>query len=425
MTVGVATAADVESVVSRSPGRGVVPPHLGLVQRLVLPADLAEDTPVWGLPPEAFRATPAGVVRALVHASRREAAILGALLQPPRPRVRARIHRVPAPAHRDGAVGRVLRLATDGVVVQSGSRAGARSLFDVLLEDAGLRPGHVRLRPTRGGGVVAVVGTAGMRAMFRIGTAGAASDPTRGFAALEVLEAHGTGLAPRPLRHGGRDGLRWTLERWLPGRVGASLDHAQVELLAATWAELPGAPGPATAEVGDLVRIALLVPHHTPEIRRVLADVGPPRLPGVLRHGDLWAGNVLSENGGLTGVVDWGAWHPAGTPGADLLHLVALLHRRRGESLGTLWRREPWRWPSFRRLVGPVLDARDVTVTSEVLEHIGVAWWATAVAGTLDRLPHRVFDEEWIRENVTSVLRTRWAAGGGGTGAPPGGTDRP
>ena len=28
----------------------------------------------------------------------------------------------------------------------------------------------------------------------------------------------------------------------------------------------------------------------TPELRRVMSDLGPSRLPGMMRHGDLWAG---------------------------------------------------------------------------------------------------------------------------------------
>lgn len=381
------------------------PRPASVLHHLLQPMDGTVDGRVWGLPPDAFVATPTGVLRALRQAGCRELAILGARVRPPRPHARRRIHRWPAPGQRGGTVGRVLRVATDGVVLQVGGHPGSHALLDVLLADAGVANGHVRLRPTRGGGVVAAVKVRGVRAMLRVGTSGASSDPTVGYRALEVLDGQRVGLIPRPLRHGARDGLRWTLERWLPGRVGVPLDQDQVDLLGAVWAGMPAADGPATAEVGDLLRIALLVPSQTRALRRMMAAVGPPRLPGVLRHGDLWSGNVLVDRGAVAGVVDWGSWSPAGTPGADLLHLVALLHRRRGESLGALWCREPWTWPAFRRLVGPALSAQDVAVTPEVLEHIGVAWWATAVAGTLDRLPHRAYDDGWVHDNVTSVLQ--------------------
>lgn len=377
-------------------------------ERLLSPLDGDADARVWRIRPEDFRATPAGVVRALVHAGRREAAVVGMRLHPPRSHPYPRVHRWPAPEGRAGAVGRAVRAATGGIVVQLSARPSTHCLLDTVLADAGVRGTDVRLRPTRGGGVVAAVDTDDGPAMLRIGTTGASADPLGAFHALELLRDRGMDLVPAPLRSGEQPGTRWTLERRVPGRPARRLDRTQVELLASTWATMPPAPGPARAVVGDLVRIALLVPEHSRPLRHVMAQVGPPSLPGVLRHGDLWSGNVLVAGGRVTGVVDWGAWHGSGTPGADLLHLYAMLHRRAGESLGALWCREPWTWSGFRRLVMPVLEARDVPATPAVLEHIGISWWAAAVAGTLDRLPHRAFDGDWVRDNVTAVLRTRW-----------------
>ena len=376
--------------------------------RLLLPAEARAEVRVHGLQPEPFDGTPAGMARVLVHAGRREMAVARVRLRPPRSHAYPRVQRWPAPTRRDGAIARVVRAAAGGVVVQVAARPGTRSLLDVLLVDAGVRGGDVRLQSTREGGVVAAVDTVDGPAILRVGTIGASSDPVTALRALELLTDGALGLAPRPLRDGQIGRLRWTVERRLPGRPARRLDRGQVARLASVWTELPASPGPARAVVGDLVRIALLVPRHTRHIRNLMAQIGPPRLPGVLRHGDLWHGNVLVEDGCVTGVIDWGSWHRFGTPGADLLHLVALLDRRRGETLGALWCREPWTWPDFRRLVTPMLDAHGVTPTPEVLEHIGLAWWASAVAGTLTRLPRRAYDEAWLGDNVTAVLRTRW-----------------
>jgi hypothetical protein len=39
-----------------------------------------------------------------------------------------------------------------------------------------------------------------------------------------------------------------------------------------------------------------------------------------------------------------------------------------------------------------------------VLDAVGIAWWASEVAGTLARLPHRAADPSWLRSNVDAVL---------------------
>jgi hypothetical protein len=124
-----------------------------------------------------------------------------------------------------------------------------------------------------------------------------------------------------------------------------------------------------------------------------------------MRHGDLWAGNLLVERGVLRGVVDWDAWHPAAVPGTDLLHLLAMQEAvRRGRSLGELWRERPWEWAAFRQLTGGYWRALGLAPNRDVREAVAWAWWANQVACSLARLPELAMDEQWLRRNVEVVL---------------------
>ena len=363
MTVGIAPPGNRFASVARG-GPDVGPAVGGTLGRLLRPAEAGEDDRVWTVDPQAVEATPAGIARVLVHAGRRELSAAAVRLWPPSSHPYSQVRRWPAPGRHAGLVGAAVHAVAGGIIVQFGARSSVPSLLDVVVEDSGTQGARLRLRPTREGGVVAPVATADGPAMLRVGIVGAASDPVRAFRALEVVRGRVADLAPRPIGMGQRGQLRWTLEQRLPGRVARRLDADQLARLAAAWTDLPAAPGPAKAVVTDLLRIALLVPRHTSHVRHVLAHLGPPTVPGVARHGDLWHGNVLVDDGCLVGVVDWGSWHPAGFPGTDLLHLFAMAHRRRGESLGALWLRRPWTWPDFVRLVGPTLRDLDVDVGS-------------------------------------------------------------
>jgi hypothetical protein len=128
-------------------------------------------------------------------------------------------------------------------------------------------------------------------------------------------------------------------------------------------------------------------------------------LPAIVRHGDLWAGNLLVARGTLAGVVDWDAWHPAGIPGADLVQLLGTESRRDArQALGVSVSSRPWRRAELAPAVRVYLDAMGIRADDDVLELAGIAWWAAEVHGTITRLPHRAADEVWLEANVDGVL---------------------
>jgi aminoglycoside phosphotransferase (APT) family kinase protein len=123
-----------------------------------------------------------------------------------------------------------------------------------------------------------------------------------------------------------------------------------------------------------------------------------------MRHGDLWSGNLLVEGGGLSGMLDWDAWHPAGAPGADLFHLAAtevgLRNRRPMGRMahGRVWRQEEFDWTdSYFRALGLNPDPNQ-------LDAIGTAWWAGQAANSVRRDPDLAVDARWVSDNVEAVL---------------------
>src|SRR5438093_11880125 len=125
------------------------------------------------------------------------------------------------------------------------------------------------------------------------------------------------------------------------GRAGLALATQVLDLSL----RLPIVDGPPSAFLADLEAIGARLPVARGSLGRLRAAVGPvvASLPSVLRHGDLWAGNLLVERGALRGLVDWDAWHPAAVPGTDLLHLLAMEEVvLSGRSLGEVWLRRPW-----------------------------------------------------------------------------------
>jgi hypothetical protein len=211
---------------------------------------------------------------------------------------------------------------------------------------------------------------------------------------------------PRLLGRGHTAGVSWTAESRLVGRRPRLLTPRLLAEVTRFCATLPSSAEPPTALLVDLERMATLLPDRA-EAVRVLIERTASALsgkPSVLRHGDLWSGNLLCDGGALTGIIDWDAWHPRGVPGADLVQLLGTEHRiRRHLALGAAWRERPWRsveeasWLAYWR-------ALELKPSFEVLDLAGLAWWAAEVAGTLRRLPHRAADERWLAANVDLVL---------------------
>jgi aminoglycoside phosphotransferase (APT) family kinase protein len=177
--------------------------------------------------------------------------------------------------------------------------------------------------------------------------------------------------------------------------------------VAQVCARFPPAEGPPTAPLDDLLGAADRLPERAAALRRLSSDLAVTlaELPGILRHGDLWSGNLLVDRRWLSGLIDWDAAHPAGVPGADLLQLVATDARRRAhQDLGQAFRACPWRSDAYRVVTADYWPALQVSPHGGMIEAAGIAWWGAEVHHTLVRLPHRAADERWIARNVDAVL---------------------
>jgi hypothetical protein len=311
-----------------------------------------------------------------------------------------RVHRIPPQALGGGRARNALRSFLLGGAVAELGRATVPRILDVAATAADLRLGE-RLHLSAGGSVIVRVEARGTPAIFRVGVAGAPGDPERGAEALAHLAAIDMPV-PRLLATGTTVGASWSLETALGGQRPDALSLELFRHIAKLWAAMPAGNGPPAAPRRDLEALAALLPDRADLFRRLGESVRAPlrSLPSTMRHGDLWVGNLLVDDGRLTGIVDWDAWDPGAVPGADLLHLHAT-SRRIAErcQLGDVFARRPWRDEAFRAtLRGPAAE-----VPAEVL---AVAWWAGEVRGTVSRHPARAADERWLAVNVDAVLRT-------------------
>jgi Phosphotransferase enzyme family len=385
--------------------RGIVveaPPDWSLA-RAALEADA--DVVVWGRLPE----PPAPLAEAAGRAARRELALrtLGRRLHS-RQRMVA-VNRLAPRRLRPGRVRSALRTALrSGALVEVSAPPGGARILDAVAEAAGVTPS--RALHAGSGGVLLVEGRLpdGTGAILRIARAGAGRDPGELVGTLELLAGGTVLFTPRLHAHGHTAGASWTAERALSGRTPGRVTDSLIRQVAEVCAAFPRGDGPPTAAAEDLAAVQTLLPGRAALIGRLAAHLATPLegLPSILRHGDLWAGNVLVDpSGSLSGLVDWDAAHPAAVPGADLLQLVATEFRRAARlSLGSAFLAKPWRFASFARATADYWPRLGIKPNQAELEAVGAAWWATEVHGTLARLPHRASDARWVETNVDAVL---------------------
>jgi Phosphotransferase enzyme family len=361
---------------------------------------------VWGRRPEA----PAPLASAVRRAGLREIALgtMGRRL-PSGWRVAA-VHRLPPRQLRAGRLRESVRAAVRGgaLVELSSPPAGARVL-DAVAEAAGVRLSR-RAFHAGTGGVMLVPGLLadGAGAVLRVSRVGAAGDPAAVADTLERLSRDGVPLTPRLHARGHTAGASWLAERALPGRRPTRLTSSLTRQVADVCSSFPRRDGPPTATAADLSGIASGLSERAGALGTLASEIADTlqALPSILRHGDLWAGNLLVDGSGkLCGLVDWDAAHPAAVPGADLLQLVATAFRRRARlALGPAFLARPWRLAEFERAAARYWSVLGIRPDESVLDAVGVAWWATEVHGTLARLPHRAADEAWVETNVDRVL---------------------
>jgi hypothetical protein len=367
--------------------------------------DPQADAVVWGRMPDR---TPS-VRQAARTAAAREATLRTIGRRVPSRLRLVRIHRLaPRRLQAGGLRGRVRAAVRGGALVElSGMPAGNRVL-DRVLEEAEVRRLEGSFHAGAGGGLlVRVVAADESVALLRVARAEAPGDPAPEGEALDRLAGTGVPFIPSVHGRGRTAGASWLVEQALPGRRPQRVTGRLARQVALLCRTFPVGDGPPTATAADLAGIAVRLPDREQAVARLAAAVsrGVEGLPAILRHGDLWAGNLLVVRGTLAGVVDWDAWHPAGIPGTDLVQLLGTESRRGArQSLGVAVSSRPWRRAELSQAVRAYLDAVGIRADDDMLEMAGIAWWATEVHGTLTRLPHRAADEAWLETNVDGVL---------------------
>lgn len=229
----------------------------------------------------------------------------------------------------------------------------------------------------------------------------------------------------------GRTGLAvWSVERRLRGstplrRLGEPLVSQSLDFLTTLYACRRSSGGSAFATPYAELITTLLATNSADDLIE-LARIMDRLLAGLPRgfgHGDFWVGNLLADEEGLVGVVDWPAAGPGHLPLIDVLHLEAgsireLSHR----SLGSVVVDDLL--PQARRggseLVRIYCRQAGLDLGPEELQALVVAYWLQEIGRDLvdpDRDPDKTEEPGWVAMNVDSVLRAVIAAPRRATGS--------
>jgi hypothetical protein len=323
----------------------------------------------------------------------------------------AGIHRLAGGGLSGGLRGSIRKGLRAGALVELTRLPAGGRVLDAVLTAAGARLTGSELGFGSGGTLIARVAHGrAERGLLRLAEIGAPGDPARTGETLEMLAGLGVELAPRPVGRGTVARASWTIETLLQGRRPSRLTPELIREVAAALARFPRAAGPPQALEADLHGIVGGVPSRAERTGRLAESIAGelaagPTVPSVLRHGDLWAGNLLVADGGLSGIIDWDAADRAGVPGSDLVQLVATeLRGRQRRSLGAAFLARPWHSTEFRVAAAEYWPVIGIEPSPRLIELAGLAWWAAEVNGTVSRLPHRATDERWLASNVDPVL---------------------
>ena len=368
--------------------------------------ELGHHLAIWGSPP----VTPGGAGAAARWALRREWAIARMHVRGVAGLRVQRLHRLWPPRSGGRLSGLVRAFALGGAICELAAGPSSDRVIDAVLAAAGgAAMSTPRIRAGRDGSVLIRIDMADGPAMLRIAPPHDAGRLESAVDALRFLRDADVPLVPRLIDRGETAGRSWATETVTPGSPPARLSSELLSDVADFAARLTVGRRPITAPRDDLAAMAVVVPSASVQLERVaaavIADLAP--LPAVIQHGDLLLSNLLTRRGGLTGVVDWETWHPAGVPGVDLLQLTAFDGLGLGGDLGSMWRARPWQSAAYRSLSRSYFEALGVEAEDRQLHAIAVAWWANRI-NVLRRRPERrrLFeDSAWIEANVGVVLR--------------------
>ena len=312
---------------------------LAFLASLMMPADVGRrgvliDAKGWrvdlaGVPPDAdviaWGAWPApgerGLAFSLRSAFTREVALRTVRLRLPDGFVQTGVHRLPPLVLRPGTIRGRLHAFLSGVRSSRSSvrpaSAGSSTSFSrpQVREPKRARSDRARAR-ARGFGRVAKL----PRDARAVRSERRRERPARGRRRARAIGG-GRDRARSPfLSRGVRDRVSWSAESVLAGATPSRLTPALAQATGRFLATLPASDRMPSAYRRDLVAIGRAFPSRSHEIEMLTGrvDQSSHSVPAVVRHGDLWAGNLLVEGGSLTGVIDWDAWHSEGVPGQRL-----------------------------------------------------------------------------------------------------------
>ena len=358
---------------------------------------------IWGRLPARGLSAP----HALAFAIRRELAIWELRRAASSNRVR-HIHRLyPAEHGRRGA--RARRFLLQGAAAELGPEASLTPAYQEILAEAQVEIDQLKLGASRDGSVRIAGEVGGRPVLVRLGIADSPTDPARNAGALRQLGEMTVGLIPALMGEGRQDGIAWTVESRLEGGNPQRLTSRQwsdaIQFLARLVTNRAGPPA-VRRQMGIL--IALLPSRSVP-----LAAMGErieaalTGLPSAIQHGDFFSDNLLVRGGRLTGVVDWGTWTSAGTPGVDLMELYATEREgRRPADFARILADEVWRSDEFLDLTEAYWRAIGVAPSEELLKAIASAWWVSGMAALLARPDRRslVSQPAWVDREVDQVM---------------------
>ncbi len=266
--------------------------------------------------------------------------------------------------------------------------------------------------------VARVIVAAGDRSVARIAVGPAARQIESQRNALDALQRARppqaiAELVPWVEDYGDSSLATWSVERRLHGTsaglpLDPGLERECVDVLAALHPL--GDPGGGR---GSLLRDADTVGDAVPPVRaalRTIAQAAEEALATVPRgygHGDFWSGNLLVEDGRLSGIVDWDAAGPDRLPLLDLLHLRA--NGRRvlpPEAWGAVLVHEllPWARAGGDALSRSYLERIGIELDASQLEALVIAYWLDRVAYQVNLYEEIAASPLWLHRNVVEVL---------------------
>jgi Phosphotransferase enzyme family len=364
------------------------------------------DVALLGRPPHRSMVSP---VTAVLHVLRRERFLAVVTQRPPTRLLLRDIHRLAPPPGRAGTMRNAVRNALlGGLLIHFERHDQVPTILDAAARDAGVAVRAGSFKPGSDRAAVARVQMpTGEDAILRIAPAATPSDPAQAAGALTVLEAAGISKVPRIRGRGLTAESSWVVESVLPGSRAQRVNSEIFSQVVALCATFPSEARPPTALAQDLEALARRFPRWAPAFEEIERNKRPvvSSLPGVLRHGDLWPGNVLMRGSQLSGLIDWDSWHVSSVPGVDLLQLFIARRRPRARrSLSDVYRAQPWRSQSFVMATRSYWRALGIDATQALLDTVALAWWAGRARGALDRHERLAGDPLWVTRNIDAVL---------------------